>query len=86
VGEDLRTAILPTLPAAAALFAPGRRPGHWQFDLQAYCRARLLAAGVAASFLGQDTCADEDRFFSHRRRTLSGGGPIGHQISVIRLD
>jgi copper oxidase (laccase) domain-containing protein len=30
-----------------------------------------------------DTLADEAQFFSHRRRTLGGGGPIGHQISVI---
>ena len=37
---------------------------------------------------GFDTLADEDRFFSHRRRTLAQRagqvGPIGHQISVIR--
>jgi polyphenol oxidase len=32
-----------------------------------------------------DTAADEARFFSHRRRTLAGGGPIGHQISLITL-
>ena len=30
-----------------------------------------------------DTLADEARFFSHRRRTLAGAGPIGHQISVV---
>jgi copper oxidase (laccase) domain-containing protein len=34
--------------------------------------------------LNADTLADEARFFSHRRRTLAGGGPIGHQISIIR--
>jgi polyphenol oxidase len=33
---------------------------------------------------GYDTLADEDRFFSHRRRTLAKSGPIGHQISVVR--
>jgi len=32
-----------------------------------------------------DTLADADRFFSHRRRTLAGGGPIGHQISAVML-
>jgi polyphenol oxidase len=48
--------------------------------------ARLLAAGVAeAAWLGIDTLADEARFFSHRRRTLAGGAPIGHQISAIVL-
>jgi copper oxidase (laccase) domain-containing protein len=45
--------------------------------------ARLEGAGVAGEALGVDTFADEERFFSHRRRTLGDGGPIGHQISVI---
>ena len=47
---------------------------------------RLRAAGtgmVEALFL--DTLADEARFFSHRRRTLAGGGVIGHQMSIITL-
>ncbi len=83
VGEDLYAEVAPSFPGAAALFAAGARPGHWQFDLPGYCVARLLAAGVAASAVGVDTCSDTDRFFSHRRRTLAGGGPIGHQISGI---
>ncbi len=84
VGQDLHAELAPTLPDAARFFAPGR-PGHWQFDLSGYCLARLQSAGVTAAALGVDTCADADRFFSHRRRTLSGGGPIGHQISGIVL-
>ncbi|MDE2333412.1 MAG: peptidoglycan editing factor PgeF [Rhodospirillales bacterium] len=82
VGADLRDAVLARDLADERFFAAGRA-GHWQFDLPGYCRARLLAAGVAAHITGHDTRADEARFFSHRRRTLSGGGPIGHQISVI---
>lgn len=83
VGADLRDAVLAHDPADAAFFAAGR-PGHWQFDLAGYCRARL--AGVAqVDVLDADTLADPDRFFSHRRRTLAGGGPIGHQISAIML-
>jgi YfiH family protein len=70
VGPDLRDAVL----------------DRWQFDLPAYGAARLRAAGVACvAELGADTLAGEDRFFSHRRRTLAGGGPIGHQISAIAL-
>ncbi len=84
VGDDLREAVLPSLPGAERFFAQGTRPAHWQFDLAGYCLARLDRAGVRAAAIGIDTCADEARFFSHRRRTLSGGGPIGHQISVIR--
>lgn len=83
VAADLRDAVLPTMPSAARFFADGRQPDRWQFDLPGYCVARLAAAGVRAENLGVDTCADETRFFSHRRRTLSNGGPIGHQISVI---
>jgi YfiH family protein len=84
VGDDLRAAVLPTLAGADGFFAPGERPGHWQFDLAGYCVARLQAAGIIqAAALGLDTRDDEVLFFSHRRRTLAGGGPIGHQISVI---
>ena len=55
---------------------------HWHFDLAGYCAARL--AGLAAvETIDGDTRADEARFFSHRRRTLGDGGPIGHQISVV---
>jgi copper oxidase (laccase) domain-containing protein len=35
--------------------------------------------------MGIDTLEDSVRFFSHRRRCLQGGGPIGHQISAISL-
>jgi YfiH family protein len=86
VGPDLRAALLARDPADARFLAPGRREDRWQFDLPGYCVARLREAGVAqAAWIGQDTLAQEDRFFSHRRATLSGGGPIGHQLSAIAL-
>jgi len=87
VGADLREQVLHGDPGDQRFFAPGHRDQHWQFDLAGYCAARLAAAGVTAiAALNQDTAADEARFFSHRRRTLAGGGPIGHQISIITLD
>jgi YfiH family protein len=85
VAADLRDAILARDTADARFFAPGRREARWQFDLAGYCAARLAAAGVRVMRAPADTCADEARFFSHRRRTLAGGGPIGHQISAITL-
>ncbi|HEY1932569.1 MAG TPA: peptidoglycan editing factor PgeF [Acetobacteraceae bacterium] len=86
VGADLRDEVLARNAADAAFFAPGKREQRWQFDLPGYCAARLAAVGVAAiDAIGIDTLTDESRFFSHRRRTLRGGGPIGHQISAIRL-
>jgi YfiH family protein len=71
-------------PEGEAFLAPGRSDGRWQFDLAGYCLARLRGCGMAAS-LGRDTLAEADRFFSHRRRTLAGGGPIGHQLSAIGI-
>jgi purine-nucleoside/S-methyl-5'-thioadenosine phosphorylase / adenosine deaminase len=86
VGADLRGAVLDRDPEDARFFAPGRRDLHWQFDLPGYCAARLAAARVGTvEVLPFDTLADETRFFSHRRRTLAGGGLIGHQISIIAL-
>jgi polyphenol oxidase len=86
VAADLRDAVVGRAPDDARFFAVGRRDARWQFDLSGYCAARLRAAGVAeVALTGIDTLAEEDRFFSHRRRTLTGGGPIGHQISVIAI-
>ena len=96
VGPDLRDAVLARAAANSAFFTAGEREQRWQFDLPGYCAARLRAAGVGHILVtGIDTLVEEDSFFSHRRRTLAerggfGGagfkaGPIGHQISVIRL-
>ncbi len=84
VAADLRDAVLARDAADGRFFGPGRRAERWQFDLPGYCAARLAAAGAQATVLGADTLGDSERFFSHRRRTLAGGGPIGHQISIIR--
>ena len=86
VAADLRDAVLARDPDDARFFAEGAREERWQFDLPGYCAARLRAAGLAdVTVTGHDTLTDEDRFFSHRRRTLADGGPIGHQISVIAV-
>jgi polyphenol oxidase len=85
VAADLRDAVLARDPADARFFAEAR-PERWQFDLSGYCAARLAAAGIGTvDRVAVDTVTDTERFFSHRRRTLAGGGPIGHQISAILL-
>ncbi len=86
VAADLRDAVLAHDAADARFFTDGQRPGHWQFDLAGYCARRARDAGVGVvEVLGLDTLALEEKFFSHRRRTLAGGGPIGHQMSVVTL-
>ena len=83
VAADMRDAVLEYSAQAAQFFADGVRGDRWQFDLSGFCAMRLVGCGVQVTELGLDTCADELRFFSHRRRTLRSGGPIGHQISTV---
>lgn len=66
-------------------FTPGR-PGHHQFDLEAYVAHRLAAAGLrTVETLGEDTYAQPQRFFSYRRATHRGEPDYGRQISLIAL-
>ena len=84
VAAELRRAILARDQSDDRFLTAGRAE-RWQFDLAGYCALRLSLAGVTAQRTGADTFAEPDRFFSHRRRTLAGGGPIGHQLSIIAL-
>ncbi len=84
VASDLRDPVLARDPEDARFFTTGR-PGHWQFDLPGYCAARLAAIGVTAEILPFDTCAEDQQFFSNRRRTKRGETGLGHQLSVISL-
>lgn len=71
-------------PGNERFFADGGRPGHAQFDIEAYVAARLAAAGVQRiEMLGQDTYAQPDRFFSYRRSCHKGEPGYGRQISLI---
>ena len=72
-------------PANERFFAPGK-PGHHQFDLEAYVVHRLANAGLGRiEMLGLDTYADADRFFSFRRATHRGEPGYGRQISIIGI-
>ncbi|MBY0461760.1 MAG: peptidoglycan editing factor PgeF [Alphaproteobacteria bacterium] len=65
-------------------FTPAKRPNHYQFDLPGYVISRLEKIGVSkvAPSLA-NTFADEENFFSFRRKTLTNANGFGNQISVI---
>ncbi len=70
---------------ADRFFAPGK-PGHYQFDLEAYVVSLLAESGVGMIEPGgHDTYADDTRFFSYRRSTHRGEGTYGRQISLIAV-
>lgn len=62
------------------------REGHAWFDLEGYVASRLRDGGVGkVGMLGQDTYAQETRFYSFRRATHRHEAGYGRQISLIAL-
>jgi len=62
------------------------REGHAWFDLEGYVASRLRDAGLTkVGMLGEDTYAQEDRFYSFRRATHRAEASYGRQISLIGL-
>jgi copper oxidase (laccase) domain-containing protein len=56
------------------------------FDLPAFVLARLRASGVEnCEWVGHDTCAEPDRFFSNRRAFKQGEADYGRLLSAIVL-
>jgi polyphenol oxidase len=87
VGLEFLQAFAAADPANACFFAPGAQPEKRLFDLPAYVLSRLAAAGVAnAEWLGRDTLAEEDWFFSNRRAVHRGESDYGRLLSAISLE
>ncbi|HQS70319.1 MAG: polyphenol oxidase [Novosphingobium sp. 28-62-57] len=62
------------------------REGHAWFDLEGYVASRLRDAGLTqVGLLGEDTYAQEARFYSFRRATHRAEASYGRQISLIGL-
>lgn len=69
----------------ARFFAPGQ-DGKFQFDLPAFCAARLTQAGVDhVDILPLDTYPNADTLFSHRRSVHRNEGDYGRNCAAIAL-
>lgn len=82
VGAELHAQLSAESSEAIACFKLGR-PDHFWFDLPGYCALRLARVGIQAEIVNHDTYAEEDLFFSYRRKTLRKEPSTGHQISII---
>ncbi len=77
VGEDT---------GAEVFFRPGRSDDKRLFDLPGFVLRRLAEAGVTqAEWIGRDTLAEPDHFYSNRRALLTGEGDYGRLLSAIML-
>lgn len=85
VNEDFFRRFAESDPANERFFADGK-PGHFQFDLEAYVAQRLAAAGLrTVEMLGEDTYSQPDRYYSFRHATHRSEPDYGRQISIIGI-
>jgi YfiH family protein len=74
-------------PGSGQFFASGKTADKRMFDLPAFVLDRLRTAGIEQrEWVGRDTCAQADLFFSNRRAVLNGEGDYGRLLSAIALD
>jgi YfiH family protein len=87
VGPEFPKPFLDQDPGNARFFHPGIRKGHPMFDIAGYVENRLAAVFVGkVGRIDADTCADEDRFFSYRRKTLTDEADYGRELSAIAIE
>ncbi|MDG2523626.1 peptidoglycan editing factor PgeF [Caulobacter segnis] len=86
VGLDFFERFAADAPGSEQFFSTGKSADKRQFDLPAFVLERLRAAGVEQrEWVGRDTCAEENLFFSNRRAVLRGEGDYGRLLSAIML-
>lgn len=73
-------------PANDQFFTAGVTRDKRQFDLPGFVLARLRAAGVTrCAWVGRDTCAEPEWFYSNRRAFKTGEPDYGRLLSAITL-
>ncbi len=87
VGEDFLEAFQAGAPGAARFFSPGARADKRMFDLPGFVLSRLAACGVFnAEWVGRDTYAEPEVFYSNRRAVHRGEVGYGRLLSAIMLE
>lgn len=88
VGPEFPGPFLAADPDSERFFAPSpNSPGKFLFDLRGYCAHRAWCAGVRhLAVLPNDTCREEQRFFSYRRACLKAEKDYGRGLSAIALE
>lgn len=86
VGADYQERFEHHDPGSSRFFAVGAAADKRQFDLPGFVLWRLEQAGVGeAAWTGDDTWADETRFYSNRRAFQRGEADFGRLMSAIKL-
>jgi len=87
VGPEFPEPFFQSDAAAQRFFVPSENPGRHMFDLTGFVQAELEKLCVGEiELLDNDTCAEEDLFFSYRRMVKRGETDYGRQLSAIALN
>jgi YfiH family protein len=87
VGPEFLERFIEADAAYVRFFAAGPTPDKRMFDLPAFVLGRLTAAGVeTCEWVGHDTCAEADDFFSNRRAFKTDRPDYGRLLSAIMLE
>lgn len=87
VGPEFAAPFLAQDRRNARFFRPGIRRQHPMFNIAGYVQCRLESLPVSqVDVIESDTCADEERFFSYRRKTLTGEPDFGRELSAIVIE
>lgn len=87
VGPEFPEPFLSHNPAAGKFFIPSDNSGRHMFDLTGFVQAELEKLEIGSiDLLGNDTCTEEDQFFSYRRMVKRGEADYGRQLSAICLN
>lgn len=86
VGPEFKERLEQQHPENSQFFIPSPKAEHHRFNLKGYVSRQLTNAGITHNILENDTCSEEDTFFSFRRATLRQEPVYGRQISAIILE
>jgi hypothetical protein len=87
VGPEFPIPFLQNDAAATRFFIPSENPGRHMFDLSGFVRSELEKLEIdSIDLLENDTCAEEELFFSYRRMVKRGEADYGRQLSAIVLN
>ena len=87
VGLEFQAQFVAASSENARFFTPGAAAEKRQFDLPAFALSRLRATGIeTCAWIGRDTCAEPEAFFSNRRAVHRGEDDYGRLLSAIMLE
>ena len=87
VGPEFVQAFVAGVHGAQRFFRPAQAAGKSMFDLPGFVLNRLSLAGVGKSeWIGRDSYAEPELFFSNRRAVHRGESDYGRLLSAIMLE